>query len=226
MAKKAKKRRRHSITVSKVVTNPEFAKFIRAIPTGPGVRAMRERLILWMLIQTGIRASELCGLRVKDTPRYLGQDCIEIHCGKGGKDRNIPVSGVFEQEIAWYMDNIRPKTVPKRYKQRSEQGWLFFNGRRKKLTRQYVYDLVTRIAKRAGVKKRITPHMFRHRFCCWALNAPGFNIYMVRGCMGHSSIKVTEIYLKMSGMFGKGMGAVLDQMPAGFRREKLKNPSE
>lgn len=224
--KKPKKRRRHTITLSKVVTDSEFAAFIRAIPTGPGVRAMRERMVLWMLINTGIRASELCGLRVRDMPRYLGADFIEVCHGKGDKDRNVPVSGSFEQEIAWYMDNIRPKTVPQRYRQRSDQGWLFFTDRKRRLDRRYVYDLVSRTARRAGIEKHISPHKFRHRFCCWALNADGSNIYKVMGWMGHSSISTTQIYLKIAGMFQKGMGAALDQMPQGFRLKNLKIPSE
>ncbi len=221
-----KKRQPYSITISKIVLDGEFQAFIRAIPTGGSVRARRERLMLWMLINTGNRASELVNLRVQDMPRALGGDYIEVHMGKGGKSRNIPVSSNFAEEIATYINETRPATIPKRMRKDSREGRLFFSGRRKKYTRKYLYDLVTRTARAAGIEKRITPHKFRHRFCTRALNLDGTNIYKVMGWMGHSSIMVTEKYMHLAGMLSGGAGEALDQMPQAFRAKNFKTVTE
>lgn len=220
------KRQPYSITISKIVLDGEFAEFIRSIPTGPDVRQQRERLMLWMLINAGVRAAELVSLRVQDMPRALGGDYIEVYRGKGGKSRNIPVSSNFAEEIDDYINNIRPGTVPKRMGKGSRQGWVFWNGRKKKCTAKYVYDLVVRIAKKARITKHITPHKFRHRFCTRALNTNGTNVYIVGGWMGHSSIITTEKYLHLAGMMSGGAGEALDQMPQGFRAKNFKKRKE
>jgi integrase/recombinase XerD len=220
------KRQPYQITISKIVLDGEFQAFIRSIPTADTVRARRARLMLWMLINTGVRASELVALRVQDMPRALGGDYIEVHMGKGGKCRNIPVSSNFAEEIAEYINRTRPMTIPKRMRKDSRAGWVFFSNYKKKYTRKYIYDLVIRTARAAGIEKQITPHKFRHRFCTRALNQEGTNIYRVMGWMGHSSIAVTEKYMHLAGMLSGGAGEALDQMPQAFRAKNFKKVTE
>lgn len=221
-----KKRQPYSITISKIVLDDEFQAFIRAMPHGSAPRSQRERLILWMLINTGVRASELVSLRVQDMPRALGGDYIEVHMGKGGKSRNIPVSSNFSEEVFEYIETVRPTMIPKRMPKSSRRGWVFWSDRRKQCTRRYVYDLVVRTARKAGIIKQITPHKWRHRFCTRALNTEGTNIYQVMGWMGHSSIIVTEKYMHLAGMLSGGAGEMLDQMPQGFRAKNFKKLPE
>lgn len=221
-----KKRKPHSITISKIVLDEEFQKFIRCIPTGDTLKQRRIRLMLWMLINTGVRATELTSLRVQDMPRALGGDYIEVYKGKGQRCRNIPVSSNFAEEISDYIDNVRPLTIPQRMSKSSRKGWVFFSDRNKKYTRYYIYDLVVRVARLALIEKQITPHKFRHRFCTRALNAAGTNIYKVSGYMGHSTIIVTEKYMHMAGMMSGGVGETLDQMPQGFRVKNFKKPTQ
>jgi integrase/recombinase XerD len=199
------------LTLSKVVLDNEFEKFRQFIPAGDSLNERRESLILWLLINTGIRVSELCGLRVKDTPAVLGSLVIEVHRGKGDKSRNIPISEKFAVDIEDYIRNIRPATLPQRFAKQSLDGWLFFDFRGKKFTRQQIYRLVRRISKKAGILKAISPHSFRHRFATRTLDKNGQNLCAVKAMLGHSSISTTEKYLHLSGMLNRGVGEMLDQ---------------
>lgn len=199
------------LTLSKVVLDHEFEKFKAAIPTGNSIKERRESMLLWILINTGIRVSELCSLRVKDTPAVLGSLFIEVHRGKGDKSRNIPVSERFAADIDDYIKTVRPHTMPQRYSRHSLDGWLFFDRRKKKFTRQQIYLIVRRITKKAGITKVISPHSFRHRFATRALDKNGQNLFIVKNLLGHSSISTTEKYLHLVGMLKRDSGQLLDQ---------------
>jgi site-specific recombinase XerD len=204
------------VTIRKLVLDAEMEQFRRAIPSGQSVKERREALVLWMLINTGIRASEVCGLRAADMPSMLGADFIEVHKGKRGKSRNVPVSRAFAEYIERYMAEVRPLTMPKRFARSSRAGWLFFDQRGRKMSRDQVYYIVRRTAAAAGLVKRISPHMFRHRFATRALAVDGGNIYRVKSWLGHSSLSITEKYLHLAGMLGGQGGEMLDQMEAGL----------
>lgn len=227
------------LTISKIVLDHELAAFVQFIPDGSSldrvgdrrkwVRAKRLWLMMWMLIQTGIRASELCGLRVEDMPGALGADYIEVYKGKGkkgGKSRNVPVPTAFAAVIADYIKEVRPFTVPRRMAKQSRRGWLFFTDRKRKFTRQVVYENVVRIGLKAGIEKQITPHKFRHRFCTNSLNQDGSNIYLVKEMMGHSDLRTTAKYLHLAGMLNRQVGESLNQMPAGVMDNFMKNLTE
>lgn len=213
---KNSKRGHWDLTLSKLVMDHEFDKFRVAIPDGQDARSRRENLMLWMLINTGIRASELCSLRVKDMPGVLGSLHIEVYQGKGKKSRNVPVSSQFAHDIAEYVRDVRPQTVPQRYAKHGLNGWLFFDRRKKKYTRQQVYRMVVRVAKKAGIIKTITPHMWRHRFATRALDKNGQNLFVVKTLLGHSSIATTEKYLHLVGMLNRECGDMLDQKYQGL----------
>lgn len=223
---KKPRRQPYQITISKIVLDGEFQAFIRSIPTADTIRERRARLMLWMLINTGVRASELVALRVQDMPRALGGDYIEVHMGKGGKCRNIPVSSNFAEEIAEYINETRPMTIRKQMRKDSRVGWVFFSDHKRKYTQKYLYRLVIRTAHAAGIEKQITPHKFRHRFCTRALNTEGSNIYKVMGWLGHSSIAVTEKYMHLAGAIEGKSGEALDQMPQAFRAKNFKSVRE
>lgn len=205
------------VTIRKLVLDHEMEAFRAAIPAGDSVGNRREALMLWMLINTGIRASELCSLRVVDMPSMLGADFIEVHRGKRGKSRNIPVSASFAAYIEDYIRDVRPLTLPKRFAKSSRTGWLFFDRNGTKLTRDQVYYRVKKTAEKAGIVKSISPHMFRHRFATYALCQDGANIYRVKSWLGHSSLSITEKYLHLAGMLGGGGGELLDQMKPRLR---------
>jgi len=203
---------KHSnLTLSKIVLDAEFEKFQAAIPTGDSIKDRRESLMMWVLINTGIRVSELCSLRVKDTPAALGGLFIEVHLGKGGKSRNVPVSERLANDIAAYIREVRPRTMPQRYARDSLDGWLFFDRRKKKYTRQQVYLIVRRIARKGGITKPISPHCFRHRFATRTLDKNGQNLYAVKTLLGHASVATTEKYLHVAGMLNREFGELLDQ---------------
>jgi integrase/recombinase XerD len=201
----------HDLTLSRVVLDGEFQQFQAAIPSGDSPKDRRESLMMWVLINTGIRVSELCSLRVKDTPAALGGLFIEVHLGKGGKSRNVPVSARLANDIDAYIREVRPQTLPQRYARDSLDGWLFFNRRKRKYTRQQVYLIVRRIARKAGITKAISPHCFRHRFATRTLDKNGKNLIVVKVLLGHASVATTEKYLHLVELANREYGELLDQ---------------
>lgn len=198
------------MTISKIVLDNEAAAFFPHIPTGNSIADRRAALVLWLLINTGIRASELCRLRVKDCPASLGANFIEVWKGKRRKCRNVPVSQAFADYIARYIIEVRPMTMPRRLGRNSGDGWLLYkNGQH--LDRFQVYYLVDKTAALAGITKRISPHKWRHRFATRALAQDGSNVYRVKSWLGHSSLTTTEKYLHLAGMLSGAGGECLDQ---------------
>jgi integrase/recombinase XerD len=149
-------------------------------------------------------------------PGVLGSLHIEVYQGKGKKSRNIPVSSQFAHDIAEYIRDVRPATVPQRYAKHGLSGWLFFDRRRKKYSRKQIYRMVVRVGKNAGIAKRITPHMWRHRFATRTLDKSGKNLVFVKTLLGHSSIATTEKYLHLVEMAFRESGDMLDQKNQGL----------
>lgn len=215
------KRSQRTIKVSKVAMDPEKELYCKQVPGGSGadldelasltVDQRREAIIHWLLINTGVRVSELCGIKLKGTPAYLGENLIEV-LGKGGQERNVPVSENFAQYIQRYIDEVRPATMPKRYAKNSREGWLLYDRHGKKFRRWQIGYLVKKTAEKAGIKKAISPHSWRHRVASRMLMQDGANIYLVKTVLGHSSILTTEKYLHLAVMLSGGGGEMLDQM--------------
>ena len=216
MAKKTRE-----ILISKVVLDGEKEAYCSQIPGGNGsdsellrslpVRERTEAMIHWLLLNTGVRVSELCGLKMKGTPSYLGTDFIEV-LGKGGVTRNVPVSSFFRRYIDLYINDVRPHTMPKRYGKKSKEGWLLYDRNKKKFRRWQIAYLVRITAEQAGIVKTVTPHSFRHRVASKLLMENGSNIFFVKSVLGHSSISTTEKYLHLAEMFKCDVGLMMDQM--------------
>jgi len=210
------------ITFSKIVLDHELDAFVGAIADGSDIDPIKERarwvqikrlwMMVWMLIQTGIRLQELIDLRVQDMPSALGLDFIEVYKGKGKKSRNIPVSAEFAAIIEYYIKYVRPHTVPKHIGKHKRIGRLFYNDKKKRVKPRTFQRQIERIGKQAAIIKPISPHKFRHRFCTNALKKDGTNIYLVKEMMGHSSLAVTEKYLHLSVSVDGQVGEILNQM--------------
>lgn len=203
--------RGNKITLRKLLTDQELKLFRAAIPAGDTLKERREALILWILVNTGIRASEVCALRVCDTPGVLGANAIEVYKGKRKSERDIPVSDEFAADIENYVQTVRPATMPKRFAKSSREGWLFWDRYGRKLTRQQIYRLVVRTGRRAGIRKKVTPHMLRHTFASRAIKKDGSNIYAVKEWLGHNSLETTQKYLQGAFLMGRQYGEMLDQ---------------
>ncbi len=150
------------------------------------VEGQRNKAMIETLYSCGLRVSELVNLKI--TNLFLDQGYIKVE-GKGNKERLVPVSGKAVEEIETYLANYRKKlNVAK-----DSENILFLNRRGKKLSRVMVFTIIKGLAEKAGIKKSISPHTFRHSFATHLING-GADLRAVQEMLGHESILTTEIY--------------------------------
>lgn len=144
----------------------------------------RDHVIILVLLETGIRISELCGLRVQD----VHEDYIRV-VGKGNKEREVGISAGVAKLLWKYIYHYR--------KAHSEdEQRVFINRYGEPLTPTGVDQVLDDIKERSGVTGvRVSAHTFRHTFACMYLEQGG-EIYKLSKLMGHSGVDVTEEYLK------------------------------
>lgn len=143
--------------------------------------------LLELLFGTGIRVSELCSLRVGDVEFANGRILV---FGKGAKERVVPVTHPeILGALRCYYEEVRGSgtaTEP-----------FFLNARRRALTPQVVRCRLRKMAEAAGLRKKVTPHMFRHTFATLMLEE-GVDIRFIQQLLGHSSLMTTQIYTHVS----------------------------
>ncbi|MEG1414589.1 MAG: tyrosine recombinase [Mucinivorans sp.] len=145
----------------------------------------RNRAILEVLYSCGIRVSELTSLRVSDL--FLSDSMIRVH-GKGNKERLVPISPVAAEFITTYLSQRRTMKI-----EPNMGDVLFLNQNGGQLTRVMIFYIVRQATAKAGIKKAIHPHTFRHSFASHLVNG-GADIRAVQQMLGHESITTTEIY--------------------------------
>lgn len=169
-----------------VLSHEEIQKMLSVIDKST-YHGFRDSVIIEVLYACGLRISEL--LNLKKGNIYYKYEYIKV-IGKGNKERLVPIGEKALKLLRLYIRNHRsklPKIDPKC------EDYIFLNHRGKKLTRQYVFQAIKDIAKKAGIKKNIHPHILRHSFAT-ALIKGGANLIAVKEMMGHSSVVSTEIY--------------------------------
>lgn len=205
-----KRRRKNIITWSKLLTEEEqkqLFEFLKTNQETPG--GIRELLICDLMIHTGLRANELCCLRVQDTPQVLGVEAIEVYRGKFDKDRTIPISSRLARFIKNYIKLLRGQTMPRYIKRGDVSKPLFYSRVKRPYTPNALYLMVHRVGRQAGITKKLHPHMFRHTFATNSL-LQGIDIYVLQQLMGHSGITATAGYLHLVSAHLKGLGNKLD----------------
>ncbi|MHB8595794.1 MAG: tyrosine-type recombinase/integrase [Ktedonobacteraceae bacterium] len=155
----------------------------------------RNRAIFWLLYDTGIRVSELCGLRVADFDRKHGLLTVT---GKGSKQRRIAVGNTCQRHLLHYLDRHRPNE-----KELAEWGspgedHLFLAEARTPLTKNGVEMLFKRVRERAGITgKRISPHILRHTFAIHYL-VLGNDPFSLQELLGHEDMATVKLYMHMN----------------------------
>ena len=158
---------------------------------------LRNQAILELLYATGLRVSELIGLRLQDL-RFTdgagtGPPQGYLLCfGKGGKERIVPVAALVIELLGRYVATARPRLI-----KRGRPDWLFLNQRGGKLTRQSIFLMVQGYGRRAGLRVSITPHVLRHSFATHLLEH-GADLRSVQMMLGHADISSTQIYTHVS----------------------------
>ena len=164
---------------------PEIEAMLNAIDLStPG--GTRDRAILEVLYSSGLRVSELTGLRL--TNCYFTEGFIRV-LGKGDKVRLVPIGQDAMHYTRIYVDHVR-NTLPV---QKGDEDTIFLNRRGSQLSRITVFTTIKKLAAEVGIKKTISPHTFRHSFATHLIEG-GADLRAVQQMLGHQSITTTEIY--------------------------------
>ena len=207
--KKKKAKRKWGITPSKLLSEVDTRKLLDHLQgQAKTVMGRRKSLIIRLMLNTGLRVSELCNLRVKDTPAVSGVNAIEVYRGKGQQDRTIPIAEHLAVELTDYILVMRCKTLPRHVRKKLPEGAVFFNTRHRKYNPAAIYKMVSRAAQKAGIEKWVHPHMLRHSFCSNALDA-GVEITAVQRMMGHRNLATTGEYAHAKSLLGRGIGELI-----------------
>jgi integrase/recombinase XerD len=161
--------------------NSIIAKIDLSKPEGERNKAMLETLY-----SSGLRVSELTGLRKSNLHAELGLLRVT---GKGNKERLVPIGSIAIKQIRIYEEayrchlNIKP----------GNEDFLFLNRRGSRISRIMVFNIIKEHTKAAGIRKSISPHTFRHSFATHLIEG-GADLRAVQEMLGHESITTTEIY--------------------------------
>jgi len=146
---------------------------------------LRDRAMLEVLYATGLRVSELIGLRAADLDMQVG---IVTCFGKGGKERLVPLGEVARSWVRRYLTESRPLMAGP-----GASPVLFLSRTGGRLSRMGVWGIVRRHAVAAGVERTLTPHVLRHSFATHLLEG-GADLRAVQVMLGHADISTTQIY--------------------------------
>ena len=154
-------------------------------PEVTNTNGFRDKTMLEVLYATGLRVSELVGLKFEQIS--FRQGVVRI-IGKGNKERLVPVG---EEAMSWleaYMIQARKKLLGER-----QCDYLFVTNRGDGMTRQAFWHIIKRHAKKAGISKVLSPHTLRHAFATHLLNH-GADLRVVQLLLGHADLSTTQIY--------------------------------
>ncbi|MEX1383171.1 site-specific tyrosine recombinase XerD [Lutibacter sp.] len=155
----------------------------------------RNRTIIETLYSCGLRVSELVGLQLSDL--FFEEGFIRV-LGKGNKQRFVPINSKTQIYIANYINDIRVQINV----QKGFEDTVFLNRRGKNLTRVMIFTIVKNLAIKIDLKKKISPHTFRHSFATHLLER-GADLRAIQQMLGHESITTTEIYMHLDRSFLK-----------------------
>ena len=171
------------------VLSPEKVDELIAAPSRHDRLPLRDRALITLLYATGCRASEVCGITLRDIQLDAGYcRCV----GKGNKERIVSLNPVARAAIEAYLKTERPLLVPK------DDGTvpLLVSRNGRALSRITVWKLVKRYAARIGASREVSPHTLRHSFATHML-AGGAEIRALQELLGHASIRTTQIYTQV-----------------------------
>jgi integrase/recombinase XerC len=164
----------------------EMERLLDDVMTGDEFQDRRDKLIIDLFYQTGVRVSEL--VEIKDSDIDMGRGMLRVF-GKRRKERLIPIGGKLLKEIEAYK--------AKRNTEVGKTSDLFVRKNGEKMYRRGVYDVVHRSLTKVSSLKKRSPHVLRHTFASTMLNN-GADIYAVKALLGHSSLAATEVYTHSS----------------------------
>jgi integrase/recombinase XerD len=172
----------------------------------------RDKAILETLFSCGLRVSELVGLNISEI--YFNDEFIKV-TGKGNKERLVPIGDAALKAIRIYLEEVRVHMKM----QKKNSDTLFLNHLGSSLSRVSIFKLTKVLAQRAGIRKSISPHTFRHSFATCLVEG-GADLRAVQQMLGHESITTTEIYTHLDKSFLKETISMYHPRSAGRLRKK------
>jgi integrase/recombinase XerD len=170
-------------SLPKILSKAQVAQLINT-PDPKSMLYSRDVAILELLYASGLRASELCDLKLRDANLQVG--CVRV-IGKGMKERIVPFGRAARESITRYLADTRP-WLDKHFSDR-----LFLSRTGKPLERIALWMLVEKHARRSGILKQTGPHVLRHCFATHLLGG-GADLRIVQELLGHSDVTTTQIY--------------------------------
>jgi integrase/recombinase XerD len=146
---------------------------------------LRDKAMIELLYSTGLRVSELCGLKTQDIQMDLG--CLRC-IGKGNKERLVPVGKRALHVVQEYVTKSRPQILGER-----TSSFLFPSRTGSAINRIVFWKILGTYGRKAGLRKALTPHMLRHSFATHLLDR-GADLRSVQMMLGHADIATTQIY--------------------------------
>ncbi|MCR5491376.1 MAG: tyrosine recombinase [Bacilli bacterium] len=149
----------------------------------------RDKAMLEVMYSSGLRVSELCGL--KTNAISFENRIVTIRQGKGNKQRSVPISDAALDYLRNYMDHFRTRNPGKK------SPYVFLNLRGAPISRNYFFMQVRKYGQMAGIVKDISPHTLRHCFATHLLER-GAQIRIVQAMLGHTHLSTTQVYTHVS----------------------------
>jgi len=172
----------------KTLSNADVEDLLRQPPRTTAI-GLRDKAMLELLYATGIRVSELVGLKVRDVNLERG---FLMVFGKGSKERAVPIGESAGSAVQEYLDRARPGLLGS-----ASSDHLFISAKRKGITRQMFWNRIKLYARQAKIAAPVTPHTLRHSFATHLLNN-GADLRAVQMMLGHADISTTQIYTHVS----------------------------
>src|SRR5215831_18727737 len=191
-----------------ILSEEEVARLIESASTS------YHRVILMTLYGTGLRREELCRLKVTDVDSQ--RMVIHVRNGKGGRDRDVPMSARLLEVLRAYWKWKKPKTYlfPGYYAARQD----------KPITSKTVWYAVSAAARRAGIKKKVSPHLLRHSWATHLLER-GTDLKTIQVLLGHVDLEATTIYLHLSQSHMQSVHNPIEALPiSGFGEKPSLRP--
>ncbi len=167
-----------------VLTLDEIERMLDVIDLSKD-EGQRNLAIIEVLYGSGLRVSELINLKLSNV--HLEEKYMLVE-GKGSKQRLVPLSDEAKKQIEFWLQDRCHLSI-----KLGNEDYLFLNRRGAKLTRVMILIIVKDLATRAGIKKNISPHTFRHSFATHLLEG-GANLRLIQMMLGHENLVTTEIY--------------------------------
>lgn len=192
--RKIKVKFKETIILPRIIPREEIEQLLNyiyaSISSFSGIQykhTLRDASVIEVFFATGARVYEISNIRAENI--NLNSGLIRI-MGKGGKERYIQISNTAVLDILrrYYTEN-EPEI--------KKSGYFFINNRGNRYTEQSIRLMLKKYTLKAGIQRKITPHMFRHSFATYLIEE-GVDVSCVQQILGHSSIKTTQIYIHVA----------------------------